>query len=48
MISKIEIHDIEIISLEDFVKTENWNIFVKENGDIAIVQDMEHCLVIRK
>ncbi len=44
----MEIHNPEIISLEDFYETDNPTIFVKINGDKAILLNPHTCMVIRK
>lgn len=43
---KFEIKDIEVISKEEFKATENSNIFIKDNGDAAFI-DNDKCLVVR-
>ncbi len=46
-INNIEVHNLEIISLEDFYETDNPNVYIKDNGDKAILKDLDTCLVFR-
>lgn len=37
----------EIISIEDYKATNNPDVFVKDNGEIATIIDTDHVMVIK-